>query len=108
MISESVTRLLEQRKLAASPFPASSLLLLYFKSRPEDTYTNYFEGLKLLAAWLAPIDTAELATKYHEQKVFYPLYTYEMQEVAVILDVHPSIIQQFFLGFYHDRNASNR
>ena len=92
-----VAALIEKRKQAIKPFPLSALLLLYTKDTKKELYVNYFAGFKALVSWLAPIDTV---SKFKPQKVFSPLYTYEVQEIAAILKIHPSIIQQEFMEIY--------
>lgn len=94
--SNAVSRFIEAQKLKQKPFPLMQLLRLYTKARSDLVYCNYFEGFKLLVNWLKPIDISGYAIK----KVFTPLYNYEQQEMAVILGVHPSIIQQVFIELY--------
>ena len=96
-MNPAIASLIEKRKLANTPFPMRALLTLYTKDSNRELYTDYFAGFKALVAWLAPID---ITSKYVARKVFSPLYTYDMQEIATILKVHPSIIQQELLEIY--------
>lgn len=83
-LEELKKRFAEQRK----PFPLSHLLYLYEISRSQDTYINYMEGFRLLAEWLAPIELpSSHSTIYKLQN------SYELQQIAVILNTHPGIIQ---------------
>lgn len=96
-MNPAIAALIEKRKLAATPFPLKALLVLYTKDNKKELYINYFAGFKALVSWLAPINTA---SKFKPQKIFSPLYTYEIQEIATILKIHPSIIQQEFMEIY--------
>ena len=76
------------------PFPLYEFIWLYHAAKKLDVYTDNMAGAKVLANWLAPfsspeIDPVELAKcriacMYHT--------TYEMNELAKILDIEPEII----------------
>ena len=100
MQSQLIRELLERR---TRKFPLSALLKLYLASRDE-CYVEYMHGFKCWARWLAPISDSDFTAT----NVFYPLYTYEVQEIAKILNLHPSIIQQEFFRIYSNGNYTTR
>ena len=80
--------------VAIKLFPLYEFIWLYHTAKKSDVYTDNMAGAKVLANWLAPfsspeIDPVELAKcriacMYHT--------TYEMNELAKILDIEPEII----------------
>lgn len=90
-------------------FPLSSLLILYERSKSQDTYTNYFEGFKLLYEALSPISSESLAVlaASPKRKLNKLEATYELQELAVILktdqsqllDYYNTTMQRFLQGY---------
>jgi len=100
-VSEAITKMLETRalvaSLAAKEFPLPALLSLYLAS-PNELALNHFEGFRLLAKWLGPIERSKL----EPQKVPRCFSTYECQELGVILGEHPSVIyQELYLLWKH-------
>lgn len=91
----------EERTLRENKFPLKSLLFLYLtcSRKPYNClYLSYFAGFKELVNWLGPIDIPPLTT----QKIFKPFYNYEIQEIAVILNCNPAIIQSVFMELYNE------
>lgn len=78
----SLERFKQQRLLAAKPFPLWALLILCEKGRRESWYCNYFEGFKLLAKWLGPIEIPQAPASTRIPRLH---RTYEIQEIATIL-----------------------
>lgn len=69
-------------------FPLWALLTLYERGHARDLYIDDFEGFKELVAWLSPIEipaySIERIPKLHTN--------YELNKIAEILNVHPSIV----------------
>jgi hypothetical protein len=93
MTSDSKSRLQqlkEQFAIQRKPFPLWALLALQHKSRSADTYVEHMAGFKELAAWLAPIEIPP-----HKPFSIPKLHVnYELNQIAVILNVHPSVVYQ--------------
>ncbi len=87
----------EQRVLERKPFPVRSLLILYLRAPNYVVYKNYFEGFKLLAAWLSPIDTSAI-TIYPRKHVSHLFMSYELNKLAEILDVNVYSLWQFMVN----------
>ena len=79
------------------PFPLASLLTLYSKA-PDSLYSNYFEGFKLLAKWLSPIEIPSV----QEFEIPPPFHTYTVQEIAKILNCSQCVVYKTFREIYHD------
>ena len=79
-------------------FPISSILALYEVSSYSQTYYNYFEGFKLLASWLSPLDIPK-----EEELQFLNtnlLGSYDINEIAKILGTHPQHILDLSITNY--------
>ena len=79
-----------------SKFPLWAILVLYETSSREDTYIDYMDGFKLLVSWLAPFD---IPSNYSIEGIPKIIGSYEMNEVASIIGVHPSIIYQAWVDY---------
>ena len=79
-----------------SRFPLWAILALYETSSREDTYIDYMDGFKLLVSWLAPFD---IPSNYQIESIPKIIGSYEMNEVANVLQVHPSIIYQAWVDY---------
>ena len=78
----------------ASEFPFSALLTLYAKAR-RTLYLNHYEDFLLLKEWLEPIGE----TSFLPQKLEWFELNYELNTLAILLQVHPSqIIQELKYG----------
>ena len=75
-------RLKQQRQLQQRPFPLWALLIFCENGSRRDWYCNYFENLKLLAQWLAPIEIPQAPASTRIPRLH---RTYEIQEIATIL-----------------------
>lgn len=95
-ISQFIEEFESKKRLQENKFPLKSLLILYMRGNKCDLYCDYFQGFKALVKWLSPIDIPQT-----NAKLFLPLYNYEQQEIARILNCDPAIIQQIFLEIYH-------
>lgn len=98
----TLEKFLEERALKKKPFPLKSLLLMYYRGNKADLYCDYFSGFMLLRDWLSPI---EFPTRTQE-KLFLPLWGYEQQELSVILNCDPRLMQQIFLEILSDEHAN--
>lgn len=74
-------------------FPLWALLVLYEKSNATDTFINYMEGFQLLANWLGPIDSPTYATIKKIPKLH---VNWELNTIAELLNIHPSIVYQTY------------
>jgi len=86
---ERLIELKRLRELESTPFPLTSLLVLYTKSY-NSLYLNYFEGFQELITWLSPISPST----YPIIHVPRYLLNYEMQELAKHTGNHISQIYQ--------------
>lgn len=88
----ALQKLKYERELREKEFPLNSLMILYHRSQ-KLLYVNYMEGFKELVNWLGPISRSK------KQSINVPtyLYTYEVQEIAKILDEDGSKIWQELL-----------
>ena len=84
----------EQALIDSSPFLAASLLKLYSIANKKDVYCNHFEGFKLLAEWLAPIDTSAIALE-DATTVDSLLLNYEVTVIAKYLNVNANSLTRF-------------
>lgn len=75
-------RLKQQRQLQQRPFPLWALLIFCENGHRNDWYCNYFENLKLLVQWLAPIEIPQAPASTRIPRLH---RTYEIQEIATIL-----------------------
>ena len=97
-MNNSVENFIAARKLQATSdsmqFPAASLLKLYSIANKKDVYCNHFEGFKLLAEWLAPIDTSAIALE-DGSTVDSLLVNYEVTVIATYLNVNANSLTRF-------------
>lgn len=91
----SLQRLKNSRELDSKEFPLSALLTLYSRN-PKLLYLNWFEGMQELIQWLSPISRST------KQPIYIPIYfcTYEINEIAKLLNEHPSKIYQELMEIY--------
>ena len=85
----SLAKLKQQRELQRQPFPLWALLALYEKGSRQTLYCNYFEGFKLLVAWLNPIEIPQLTIEQRQEqqnRIPKMFHTYDIQEIATILN----------------------
>ena len=85
----SLERLKQQRELANKPFPLWALLILCEAGNRADWYCNYFEGFKLLVNWLGPIELPAAPASLRIPRLH---RTYEIQEIAKILNTNQEVI----------------
>ena len=94
----SSLRKVEIHEPSDAPFPLISLLTLYAKS-PLELYMNYFEGFRLLANFLSPIDIPKIE---NNKPVPSPLNNYEIQEIARILKCNQRVIYDTLKKIYNE------
>lgn len=95
LITERLARLKESSNKSMTsedrtPTPLWAFIKIYEKAS-HTCYINYMEGAKLLAKYLAPIETPELDESYIVPDL---LSSYETQELAKILNINQDIIIQ--------------
>ena len=95
-LKERVNQSSQSESQTSNPFPLSAFIKLYCKAHSKDVYIEYFAGTKLLYDWLYPFYN----DMPWEVKPLPPLVSnYELQKLAEILHIHPSIIFQEVLSW---------
>lgn len=83
-------------------FPLWAILILYERSKRSQVYNNYFAGFKSLLTWFNPIDYTALSL-YKSRPLTKLEVSYELQELAVILNTSQSQLFDYYNDVIKDK-----
>lgn len=86
-----------------TPTPLSVLFYIYETGHPKDLYVDYMEGFRLVVQWLAP---HKKPCNPHPGKIPRLHGSYEMQQIAAILDIPYHTIYQEYNQWILDSSSS--
>lgn len=84
--------------------PIQVLFYLYENAAYSDVYINHMEGFRLLIEWLRPV---EVPCNNSIEKIPRLHGSYEINEIAAILDLHPSIVYREYSKWILTFDSSN-